>query len=101
MSFYHWQQDDLILYVKTQPGASKDGFGEIICNENQADQIKIRITALPLDGKANKHLIGYLGKLFKVAKSQVTLLNGETSRNKKLQIHAPAQLPDAIKAEKY
>ncbi len=99
MSFYQWQNHDLILFVKVQPKASKDELGEVINNETQADQIKIRITAPPVDGKANKHLIAYLGKLFKVSKSQIILLSGETGRNKKLLIQAPKQLPDMIKAE--
>lgn len=96
MSFYLWNQADLILFVKVQPKASKDELGDVIENENQADQIKIRITAPPVDGKANKHLIDYLSKIFKVAKSQITLLSGETGRNKKLQIHSPKQLPAII-----
>jgi uncharacterized protein len=99
VSFYQWQNDDLILFVKVQPKSSKDELGEIINNETQADQVKIRITAPPVDGKANKHLIAYLSKLFNVAKSQISLLSGETSRNKKLQIHSPKQLPEIIKAE--
>ena len=101
MSFYVWDQSDLILYVKVQPKASKDELGEVIKNETQSDQIKIRITAPPVDGKANKHLIGFLSKVFRVAKSQITLLNGETGRSKKLRIKQPDQLPEIIKAEKY
>lgn len=99
MSFYHWQNDDLILFIKAQPKASRDELGDIIENETQADQIRIRITAPPVDGKANKHLTAYLSKVFKVAKSQISLLSGETGRNKKLQIHKPKQLPAMIKAE--
>ncbi|MCK4708073.1 MAG: YggU family protein [Gammaproteobacteria bacterium] len=96
MSFYQWQGDDLIIFIRVQPKSSKDELAEIIKNETQADQIKIRITAPPVDGKANKHLIAYLGKLFKVAKSQIDLLSGETGRNKKLLIHAPKKLPHQI-----
>ena len=99
MSFYHWQNDDLILFVKVQPKASKDELVEVVKNETQADQIRIRITAPPVDGKANKHLITYLSKVFNVAKSHISLLSGETGRNKKLQIHKPKQLPTMIKAE--
>jgi hypothetical protein len=87
------------LFVKVQPKASKDELCDIIHNETQADQIKIRISAPPLDGKANKYLIAYLSKIFKVTKSQITLLSGETGRNKKLRIQSPQQLPEMIKAE--
>jgi len=100
MSFFQWQDNDLILYVRLQPKASKDELVEIISNETQnetqADQLKIRITAPPVDGKANKHLITFLSKSFGIAKSQISLLSGETRRNKKLLIKDPKQLPGKI-----
>ena len=90
-SFYQWQNDDLILRVKVQPKASKDEIAEIM-----GGTVKIRITAPPVDGKANKHLIAYLAKLFKVGKSNISLLSGETSREKRLLISKPKHLPDII-----
>ncbi|GAA5217273.1 hypothetical protein GCM10025776_21200 [Corallincola platygyrae] len=62
------------------------------------DEIKLAITAPPVDGKANSHLIKYLAKQFKVGKSSVVLLKGETSRHKQVAITHPQQLPDAIKS---
>lgn len=91
-SFYRWQNDDLLLTVKVQPKASKD---EIIGEQDGA--LKIRITAPPVDGKANKHLIAYLAGIFKVAKSQIELLAGSSGRNKRLLIHSPRQLPEQIR----
>lgn len=96
MSFFQWKGNDLILYVKIQPKASKDELLETISNETQADQLKIRITAPPVDGKANKHLIAFLSKSFGIARSQISLLSGETGRNKKLLIKNPKQLPGKI-----
>lgn len=91
-SFYRWQNEDLVLTVKVQPKASKDEISGI-----QDGALKIRITAPPVDGKANKHLIGYLAKLFKVPKSAIELLAGETGRNKRLLIHKPVILPEQIR----
>jgi len=99
VSFFQWQANSLILYVKVQPNASKDEIAETIKRESQSDQIKIRITAVPVDGKANKYLMTYLAALFKVSKSQIRLLSGETGRNKKLLIHKPKHIPAFIKAE--
>ena len=90
--FYEWQDDKLILRIKVQPRASKDEIAEIL-----GDSLKIRITAPPVDGKANQHLLAYLAKLFKVAKSKVILLAGETGREKRVSIDDPQQLPDIIK----
>ena len=90
--FYCWQADDLILNVKVQPKASKDEIGSAL-----GDALKIRITAPPVDGKANKHLIAYLAKLFGVAKSNIELLSGDTGRDKRLRIKQPKKLPAIIR----
>ena len=89
--FFKWQGNDLILNVRVQSRAASDAFAE-----HNDDFIKIRITAPPVDGKANKHLIAFLAKTFKVAKSSIKLLSGETGRNKRLLIPQPKVLPEAI-----
>jgi len=89
--FYHWDGNNLILNVRLQPKSSHDKIAGI---EN--GYLKIRITTPPIDGKANKHLIKVLAKLFSVAPSTIQLLNGETAREKRLCIPAPNQLPDLI-----
>ncbi|MCL4115596.1 UNVERIFIED_CONTAM: hypothetical protein GTU68_058643 [Idotea baltica] len=58
------------------------------------DRLKIAITAPPVDGKANKHLVKFLAKQFKVAKSQINIVSGETDRDKTVQIEAPGCLPE-------
>lgn len=89
--WYRWEGDTLFLKVRVQPRASRDEFGEA-----QEDYLKVRITAPPVDGKANAHLIRYLAEVFRVAKSRITLLDGETAREKRLRIEAPRALPPAI-----
>ena len=81
--------DDLILTLRIQPKASRDE----VCGAH-GDAIKIRITAPPVEGKANAHLIKLLAKLFKVPKGQVTLVSGETGRDKLVRIHAPKAVPE-------
>lgn len=89
--FGRWQGDDLLLNIQLQPRASCD---EII--GSHGDNLKIRITSPPVDGKANSHLIRYLAKQFAVPKSDVTLICGDSSRSKRLRVHAPARLPEAL-----
>jgi len=50
------------------------------------DAIKIAITAPPVDGKANAHLIKFLSKRLKIAKSAISIVSGELCRDKVLQI---------------
>ena len=57
--WYRWDGDDLILTLKVQPKASRDGFAELM-----EGQRKLRITAPPVAGKANNHLITFLAKQF-------------------------------------
>ena len=89
--FYSWQDDDLLLNIRVQPRAANDGFAELM-----GERIKLRITAPPVDGKANKHLITFLAKTFKVAKTDISIISGETGRNKRVRIHRPVQLPAII-----
>jgi len=93
--FFEWQGDKLIISVRIQTRAANDGFAEIL-GEPPEERIKIRITAPPVEGKANQHLIGYLARTFKVAKSAVRILSGETGRNKRLIIKQPQRLPECI-----
>jgi hypothetical protein len=77
--------------VRVQPRASRDEIVGI-----QGNHLKIRITAPPVDGKANVHLIQFLAQEFGVPKSRITLIGGESGREKRLQILAPSRLPTAL-----
>ncbi|WP_027853561.1 DUF167 domain-containing protein [Marinobacterium litorale] len=89
--FYRWEGDDLILQCHLQPKASKD---EIV--GLHGDSVKIRITAPPIDGRANSQLIRFLAKSFGVSRSAVTILSGESGRQKRVKIEAPVRLPETV-----
>ncbi|HEX9802955.1 MAG TPA: DUF167 family protein [Gammaproteobacteria bacterium] len=89
--WYQWQGKLLLLSVRVQPRASKD---EIV-GPHGTESLKVRITAPPVDGKANAHLVKFLAKSFGVAKSQVELVSGTTGRDKRLAINGPKRLPEA------
>jgi uncharacterized protein (TIGR00251 family) len=91
VTHYRWQGQDLILHCHLQPKAAKD---EIV--GPHGDRLKLRITAPPVDGKANTHLIKWLSKLCKVPQSQISILQGELGRQKTLLIRAPVIVPDAL-----
>lgn len=83
---------DIRLKLYIQPKASRDAWVELY-----GDEIKIAITAPPIDGKANIYLQKFLAKSFAVAKSQVVIEKGETGRHKTVLIIAPNQLPPMVK----
>ncbi len=91
MSFYHWQDQDLYLSLHIQPRSSRN---EIVGEHNQ--RLKIKITAPPVDGQANAEIIKLLAKTFGVSKSSVSLISGETGREKRVCVHAPKNLIEGI-----
>lgn len=93
MNAVYKQQDNLLLNLYIQPKASRDN---IIGLHN--DELKIAITAPPIDGKANAHLSKYLAKMFKVAKADVKILKGELGRHKQVLICQPKLIPESIAA---
>ncbi len=70
-----------IISVSVVPRSSKN---EVIPLEDGS--YKIKITAPPVDGEANKKLIELISEYFDVAKSCVTMRKGETGKNKILEI---------------
>ncbi len=75
-----------VLPVRAQPGARKAGvLGE------QGGALKLAVTAPPEDGRANKALTEALRDLLGLKRSQVELLSGGTSRDKKFLIRGLAK----------
>ena len=52
----------------------------------QGEELKVKLTAPPVDGAANKACCAYLAKLCSVPKSHVTIVSGETSRHKRVLV---------------
>lgn len=70
-----------VLPVRAQPGARRAGVqGE------QAGALKIAVTAPPEDGRANQALVEVLRKVLGVKRSQIELIGGQTSRDKRFLI---------------
>ncbi len=53
------------------------------------DSMKIKITAPPVDGSANKLCIKFLAKCLKVSKSSIEILSGQTGRKKLILLKYP------------
>lgn len=83
-----WRKHDdhVRLSVRLTPNG---GRGEIDGVEQDADgnaHLKVRVSAVPEDGKANKALIVLLAKKLGLPKSSITFISGETARKKILRI---------------
>lgn len=68
----------ILLKIRIVPNSSKNQF---ILSE---EMIKLKITAQPIENKANKAVVEYLSKLFKVPKTSIEIVKGDTSKDKTL-----------------
>ena len=90
-SCYYYQGEDLLLRLYLQPKASRDQFIGL-----HGEELKITITAPPVDGKANAHLIKFLSKQFSVAKNALQVEKGLQSRHKLIRIKQPQTIPSIL-----
>ena len=64
-----------------QPRASRN---QILGIHNHC--LKIKLTSPPVDGAANQACIKFLAKTFGISPSRLSIVKGETSRNKTIQL---------------
>ena len=69
------------LKVHVQPNARKNQVVGM-----HGDALKIKVKAIPEDGKANAELCAFIAAELGIAKSKVQVIKGETSRQKTLAI---------------
>lgn len=69
------------LEIRLQPRGGRD---QVMGERDGA--VLIRISAPPVDGKANAALIAFVAKTVGVPKGSVVIIRGETSRNKIIRV---------------
>jgi len=72
--------------VKLTPGAKKNEVGGWETDAAGARFLRVSVTAAPEKGKANAALIKLLAKHWGVPKSAITIVRGETSRVKVIEV---------------
>ncbi len=80
-------KDGIVLSLYVQPGASKSAWAGLL-----GDALKLRISARPIEGEANKEVARFLSDFFRVPKSAVNLTHGLHSRNKTVHIAGDANM---------
>ncbi len=85
MAWFEEKDGNIIITLRIVPRASRDGIAGVMGDE----ALKVRIQAPPVEGKANAYLVKFLSKQWKIAKSTIEILSGETGRNKRLKITNP------------
>jgi uncharacterized protein len=81
-AFLRAELDGVMLSVKLQPRASANEIGEPLGNE-----LRIKVTAPPVDSAANEALIRLLAETLDCPRNRIELVRGNTSRHKVLRLH--------------
>jgi uncharacterized protein (TIGR00251 family) len=71
--------DGAVLEVYVQPKASRNELAGV-----HEDCLKIRLTAPPVEGEANKECVKFLSKILAVPKSSIEIIQGQKARRKSL-----------------
>ena len=81
----------LTLFCHIQPGAKKSQIKGLYDN-----CLKIQLKAPPVDGKANKALIGFVAELFNCSRSNILIKSGLSNRRKTLVLEDTSSLPPVL-----
>ena len=90
-SFFAWEGKVLVVNILGKPSASKDAIGK-----PKGTQLKVSVTAAPVNGKATDHMVRFLAPLFGVAVADIEVVFGRENVNKQLRIRDPKKLPPAF-----
>lgn len=91
--WYRRDGENIILTLHVQPGAKRSEIAGL-----HGDALKIRLSAPPVEGRANEALLKFIAKLFDVPLRQVELKRGEQSRHKVILVQRSRVEPDSIVA---
>ena len=83
----------LVLTLFIQPRSSRNQIDGI-----HGEALKIKLTAPPVEGAANKMCREFLAGLFKIPKTAISIISGETGRNKRVLIECNEETGLRIKA---
>jgi len=95
--FYNIENQTVSIRIKAQPSASKSEFCEVYGD----DAIKIRIKAPAVEGAANKELVKFLAKSFKLSKSDILFKTGQSSKIKIVEFPLNDKFKDWIESNGY
>ncbi len=80
------QKSQAGISIRVYPGAARNeviGFSDGV--------LRVRVSAPPVKGKANRELLAFLSQLLDVSKDSISIIKGHTSRNKIITINDLSQ----------
>lgn len=84
-----------VIQVRVHPRSARNQIVGL-----QGDMLKLKLTAPPVDGAANKMCVDFLAKRLHLRKSDIEMISGHKGRSKKLLLRsAGKQAVEALLAE--
>jgi uncharacterized protein len=78
--------DGVVLFVRLTPKGGRDAVEGVMLDGDGKAWVKARVSSVPEDGKANAALEALLAKTFGVSRGNVSVVAGQTARNKQVAI---------------
>ena len=75
---HEFSKSDTIITIRVIPRAKKSEISQVLADGT----IKIRLTAPPVEGKANQALIRFLAEVFEISASRIEIISGGKGRKK-------------------
>lgn len=91
MSWYRRTEQGWLIAIHVQPGAKKSAVAGL-----HGEALKVRIAAPPVEGKANEALIAFIAKALGAPRRAVSIVKGESSREKLLLIADSGADPERL-----
>jgi uncharacterized protein (TIGR00251 family) len=89
-AFWRIDGDDLVIFVKAKPGASRDAMIGTVTDAQGRCHLEVAINAPASDGKANDRLCRLIAKSLMSPPSSCTIESGRSGRLKRLRITGAA-----------
>ena len=89
--WYRSSGDCITLTLHVQPGAKQTTVAGL-----HGDALKIRLSAPPIEGRANEALLRFIADFFEVPLRNVELKQGEQSRHKRVEVRGSLINPDSL-----
>ena len=80
--FLRAQPGNVLLAVKLQPRAAANAI-----DTAQGNELRVRVTAPPVDSAANEALLRLLAKTLECGRNRIELVRGGASRHKLIRLH--------------
>jgi hypothetical protein len=75
-----------VIAIRVRPRSAKPGLGQWCTDGAGREALEVRVSEAPTEGSANEAVVKLLSKALGISRSEVTIISGRTSRNKRVAI---------------